>query len=235
MGTEEIKGKTTNWKTHAEFSYINISGIVATHNLLGKFNIKKENKKNRYFLKSNIQYGENYNDINKVYEKTINKWLLNCRYERIFVERLFGFLSINYIDNEFSGYDYNILIGPGCGYDIVKIKKHNLKGFLSTIYIYDRFTELEDNKKFDSYGSRKITIDYIWNITEDFILKKNIDYSHSFENSKKYFINSEIALELKMNTFIFLGLSYNIAYKNNTPKDIKNSEKTFLTSIIIDL
>jgi len=226
------------WKKHIELSYINISGTTITQTLSGKLDIRKENKRNRYFIKSNIRYGENYDNDSKTCEKIVNKWSLNGKYEKIFTGKLFGFLSINYIDDEFSGYNYRALIGPGCGYDIVKTKRHYLKGLLSTLYSYDRFIKLEDNKKSDSYGSGKMAVDYIWHLSKNLTFKEMADYLHSFEDNEKYFINSETVFEIKINTFMSFGLSYIVNYQNDLPssyKDIKHTEKTFLTSIIIDL
>jgi len=238
----KVYGKELNeindWETRIELSYMNNSGAIGTQTLLGKINIKKENEKTRYFLKGNTQYGETYNSTNKSHEIILNKWLIDTRYERMFTNKLFGFSSINYFDNDFSGYDYNILIGSGCGYDIIKTKKHYLKGLLSTLYSYDCFMELENNNKIDKYGSEKIAIDYTFNISEDFTFKEIVDYLHSFKNNEKYFINSETALEVKINTFLSLGFGYIINYQNNPPssqKDINCTEKTFTTSIIINL
>lgn len=230
-----------NWKTHIELSYANTSGTIGTQTLLGKLNMKKENEKTRYFLKGNVQYGDTYNSTNKTREIILNKWLLDGRHERMFTDRLFVFSSINYIDNEFFGYDYNVLVGSGVGYDIIKTERHYLKGLLSALYSYDCFIELENNNnnnKVDKYGSDKIAINYIWTISENLIFKKNVDYLHSFEDNEKYFINSETAFEVKINTFLSLGIGCIINYQNDPPfssKVIKCTEKTFLTSLIINL
>lgn len=234
---ENIK-KEEKWKTRGEFSYINTNGIKNSQIISSNIKTKKETKKVRHYMNTNIQYGEHYNKINNTYEKIMNKWVLNYRYERMFSEKLFYFSSINYIKNEFSSYYYNILAGPGCGYDIVKTKKHYLKLLLSTLYVYDNFKELENNNKEDSYSSEKAAIKYTWYISEDFLFKNNIDYLHSFKENKKYIINSETVFEIKMNNYMSLGLSYILFYENDTFSyyQSKNyTEKTFLTSIIIDL
>lgn len=226
--------KTNNWKTCAEFSYMNISGTTTSQSLFGRLNLKKEDKKTKNFIKGNIQYNENY--INKTYEKTINKWLLDYRYEKKITEKIFGFSSISYIDNEFSGYNYNIIIGPGFGYNVIKTKNHYLKGLLSIPYSYNRFAELENGNRSDLYSSGKITINYTWQISNNFTFKEIVDHSNSFENNKKYFINSETILKIKINTFLSLGLNYIVKYQNYLPsQNIRHTEKDFLILIIIDL
>lgn len=252
MGIKNIRceeaEKIINWKTHMEFSYINISGTTNTQTLSGKLDLRKENKKHRYFAKGNIQYAKDYDNDNKTYEETVNKWSLDGRYEKTFTQKLFGFLSANYINDDFSGYKYRTTVGPGFGYDIAKTKRHYLKGLLSVLYSYDRFAELEDNEKSDSYGSGKVAVDYVWHTTKNLTFKEMADYSLSFEDNDKYFINSETAIEMKVNTFISLGLSYIIAYQNiipssdtdptdtdpNEQQEIEHTDRTFLASIIID-
>lgn len=242
VGIKKVRGEEisdpNDWETRIELSYASTSGASDTTTLSGKLNMKKDNGKTRYFLRGNAQYGDTYNSVNKTHEVILNKWLLNSRCEKMITNRLFGFSSISYIDNESFGYDYNILAGSGCGYDIINTKEHRLKGLLSVVYSYDCFMELENNDKIDKYGSDKIAVEYTWNISENLVFRKIIDYLHSFKDNDKYFINSEAEFEIKVNTSVSLGFGAIINYQNNPPsseQDINCTEKTFLTSIIINL
>jgi putative salt-induced outer membrane protein len=217
-----------------------------------KLNIAKEGDINRYFLKGNALYGREKveitknNEVIKEDQETKNKWSLNARWERILTKRLFGFLSADYIDDKFSGYDYRIGGGPGLGYDIVKTEDHNLKGLISLLYYYDRFyydspsDSPNSNKTNEDYLSGKAQIDYTWQILENLTFDQIMDYLVSFEDTKgqennKYFIDSETALKVKVNEHISLGVSYIIAYQNLPPSDIeKHTDTTLLTSLIID-
>ncbi|MGA1870635.1 MAG: DUF481 domain-containing protein [bacterium] len=75
----------------------------------------------------------------------------------------------------------------------------------------------------------------IWKILEDLTFKEIADYSFSFEDMDKYFINSETAMEMQMNNYISFGISYLIAYQNTPPSsEVKPADRTFLVSLIID-
>lgn len=223
---QELKNETA-WKTHIELSFLNTSGNTDTQTLAVKLEFNKEGMINRYILKGNALY------IEEKDEETANKWALDGRWERVFADRFFGFLSAIYLDDKFSGYDYRIAGGPGLGYDMVKTEDHHLKSLISLLYYYDEF--IEAGKSADSYTAGKVEINYLWLIFKDLRLKENADYSVSFEESDKYFINSETALEAKLNTHISLGVSYRIAYQNLLPSsDIKHRDTTFLVSLIID-
>ena len=223
---QELKEKVP-WKTHIEVSYVTTSGNTKTETLSGKLEVKKEGEKNRYIVRSNTLYARNNN------EETASKGALEGRWERTLTERLFGFLTAKYISDKFSGYKYRVAAGPGMGYDIVRTEKHFLKGIASALYYHDRYSEGFD--KTDDYAAGNAGINYEWQILENLKFKENADYLFSFDDTDKYFINSETALEVKINTYLSLGLSYIIAYQNQLPvAGTEHIDRTFLTSLIID-
>lgn len=105
--------------------------------------------------------------------------------------------------------------GPGLGYDFIKTKGHQLKGLVSVLYSYDKFSEGDKDPK--SYVAGKAAINYAWHILENLRFKENAGYHVSFEDTDTYFINSETALEVKVNGTVSLGLSYAIAYQHKPP------------------
>lgn len=215
------------WKTRIEFSYVTASGNTDTQTLSGKLDAEKEEEIHRYYLKGTVLYADERG------EETADKLLLDGRWERVLREKLFGFVTANYVRDKFSGYDYRITEGPGLGYDLIKTATHGLKGLISILYSYDKYTDAD--KRSDSYISRKLAINYVWLIRENLRFKENADYLVSFEDSDRYFINSETALEVKVNGSVSLGMSYTIAYQNELPSpDIEHTDKVFLTSLIID-
>ena len=215
------------WKTRIEFSYVTASGNTDTQTLSGKLDAKKEEEIHRYYLKGTVLHAEERG------EETANKLLLDGRWERVLREKLFGFVTASYLEDKFSGYDYRMAGGPGLGYDLVRTEEHKLKCLISAIYSYDRY--YEGDKDTDSYISGKATIYYEWEILKNLRFKENADYLVSFEDSDKYFVNSETALELKVNGSVSLGMSYTIAYQNKPPfPDIEHTDKVFLISLIVD-
>jgi len=215
------------WKTHIEVSYVSTSGNTETESLSGKLEVKKEVQKNRYLVRSNVLYARNNN------EDTANKGALEGRWERTITKRLFGFLTSKYSRDKFSGYKYRVSAGPGMGYDIIKTDKHFLKGLVSVLYNHDRYSE--GFKKSDDYSAGNAGINYVWQILENLKFKENADYLVSFDDTEKYFINSETALEVKINKYLSLGLSYIVAYQNYLPKvGAEHVDTTFMTSLIID-
>jgi len=227
VGYAEEKKEESGWKTHVEFSYVEASGNTDTESLAGKIEIKNEEEINRYFLKGNILYAKN-ND-----QETSNKFLVEGRWERRFTEKIFGFLNGNYLRDKFSGYEYRVSGGPGLGYEIIKTETHQLKGLVSGLYYYDRFSK--GTKNLDSYATGKAAVHYLWQILDNLKFKENTDYLISFKDGDKYFINSETAIEVKIKGNVSLGVSYVVNYQNMLPSpELKHIDTTFITSLVMD-
>ncbi len=217
-------GAENGLKGRAEASYVHTSGNADTQTLAGQLKGSYEQGANRYFLRGAVLFAENDGD------ETSNRWLAEGRYERGLTERLFAFLEASYLKDKFAGFDSKIQAGPGVGYDFVKTEAHLLKGLASLLYTWDNYTDGTD----DSYATAKLAGDYAWQISENLALKQYADYLVSLEDAGVYFFHSQTGLEVKVNSNISLGLSYLIAYQNDPPAGAKNTDRTFLTSLIVD-
>jgi putative salt-induced outer membrane protein len=227
LAQEELK-EEPKWSTHVEMSYVSTNGNTDTQTFSVKLESKLEKDINRYFVKFSGLYAKS-ND-----QETASQWLLNGRWEKILTKKMFAFVDATYLADKFSGYDYRLSIGPGIGYDFVKSAKHDLKGLFSVLYYYDNYIEGSPDSS-DSYVAGKGEINYRWLIRENLKFKEDANFIISFNDTDKYFLNSETGIETKINSNISLGVSYRIAYQNQLPSpDVKHTDTTFLTSLIID-
>ncbi len=220
--------KPAEWKTHIELSYVVTSGNTDTQTFASKAEVKKEEQVNRYYIKFEGLYAKNNGS------ETANKWNLNGRWERTISERMFGFLTANYLADKFSGYDYRLSLGPGLGYDIIKNEKHQLKGLATLSYYYDKFAPGSTDSS-DSYAAGDFALNYRWQIQQNLKFKFDGDYLVSFSDTDKYFVNAEAGIESKINGHVSLGVSYKVAYQNQLPSSgLKHTDTTFLTSLVVD-
>ncbi len=216
---------TNSYVLHGELSYVKTSGNSNTETFATKIQLKKEFKLNRFFGKGEFFYGKTNNKENT------NKLYLLGRWERLLGDRLFVFLQGDYLRDKFSGYNYQTTWSGGLGYDVIKTKKHYLKGLTSIGYTFEDFKTGGSN----DYTTGTVEIDYSWYILDNLKFIEEFKYRVNLEDTKTYFINSDTGIQVKINSHLSLGIGYRIAYQNNTPSpDVKKTDTTFLTSLIID-
>ena len=222
--SEERKEKI--WSVHIELSYVKTSGNVDTQTLSEKLELKRKGNTNRLYFRNYLLYATQEG------KETASRLDVNGRWERLFTERFFGFLTAGYERDRFSGYEYRINGGPGIGYDLLKTKNHELKVLLSAPYYYNKV----QNGPVDSYGTARAEVYYQWSILENLKLKQSTSYFLNLSDSKTYFLSSETSIEVRVNNHISLGVGYRLAYQNRPPEPgIKRTDTTFSTSLIIDL
>jgi len=128
--------------------------------------------------------------------ETANRMNVDLRWERLFTERSFAFLTGGYQRDRFSGYAYRWSGGPGLGYDFIRSERHELKGLVSLLYYYNRIEE----GGIDNYGTMKAETYYQWNIAENLRFKESeesVSYIVDLADRETYFLNSETSLEVR--------------------------------------
>ena len=212
------------FKARGEVAFVKTSGNTDTQTLAAKLEASYEPDVNRYYGKAGALYGKTDGD------ETQNKWFLDGRYERALTDRLFAFAAAGYMRDKFSGYNYQTTLGPGVGYQFIKTEEHQLKGLVSIIWAYDRFSDGGS----DSYAAGKAAADYTWQITKDVKFKELASYRVSFKDTNVYFIDSETGLEVKLASNLSLGVGYVVGYQHEPPSDdLKKTDTLFLTSLIV--
>lgn len=223
----EDPGKVAVWGTRAELSFVNTSGNTDTQTLSGKIEMERKRDVNRYFLTGKILHARD-ND-----QETSNKFSVDARYERNMTEKLFSLFSTGYLRGRFSGYEYRVFGGPGIGFSFIETKIQKLQILISTVYYHDKFSQR--GKGSDNYLTGKASAKYEWKILENLKFKEILDYFISFEGAGKYFIDSEAALQVRINKSLSLGISYLVNYQNFLPSPvIQHTDTAFLTTVIAD-
>lgn len=214
----------------AEAAYVKTGGNTSTDTLAAKLEASYEPSANRYYGKAFALYGKTDGD------ETTNKVGAEARYERALTDRLFVFAAATYLSDNFSGYDSQVTLGPGVGYEVLKTPQHHLKALASVLYAYDNFSNSADNPALDeasnTYAAAKAEGDYTWQITDSTKLREYATYRVSLEDANVYFLTSETSLEVKMADNLSLGVGYTIVYSNDPPTGSGHTDRVFQTSVI---
>ena len=215
------------WSGRVGLSYVNTSGNTDTETFASRLGLEREGKIHNFLFRGDALFAESDG------EKTSDKIYFEGGWERFLSKKVFTLLSGGFSRDKFSGYEYRLFSGPGVGVEFVKNEKRELRGFFSLVYYRDKFSI--GGRDTDDYFTGKLATSYSWNISENLKLGENLSYLASVERSGRYFIDSETALEVKINRFLSLGVGYLIDYQNDPPStDLKKTDTMFLTNLILD-
>ncbi|MEN8147977.1 MAG: DUF481 domain-containing protein [Campylobacterota bacterium] len=229
-------------KTHAELSYANTAGNTESQDLAGNLKLSYPFLQNEIRFAGNVLYSENDNfDANGSYVETVttkNSWDAEANYDYNFNEAL----AFNYIagikSDEFTSYEYQAYTGPGAVWTAFKNESHDLKFQGNIMWAWDKhrepYEEGSDVRSHD-YAAYQVSMDYVFQITENSKFIQYLMYRSEFDDTSNYFGKSRTALESKISDIFSMGVSYTVDYTNNIAADVRSyTDRVFLASLIAD-
>jgi len=224
---KEIKPEKL-WKARLELGYTETSGNTETKSFGGKLDFSHEARRDRYYLKAESLYRKDSG------VETANRFATEASWEHTISGSLFfTAITAGYLTDTYAGYNSRIYGGPGLGYDIIKTDAQHLKFLLSAIYYVDDYTGTAPDE--DKYWSGKARVNYRLNITKDMVFKQNVEYTAKLDDTHKYFVDSETAIEAAMSSYLSLGLNYTVNYQNEPPPGVHDTDRKFMGTLIFTL
>lgn len=210
--------------THSEFSYINTKGNTDTTSLAFEGNAKTSVGVHVFRAHVDAYRSSDSGQTSK------DKWSSELNYDY----RLCPRVSLNYLagykQDRFSGFDYQLYTGPGIGVKPLDESAHTLDLQANVLYGRDKPENLPE----DDYFSSKLGAIYRWKVQENLKFIQEATYRINLEDTRYSFFYSKSAIETKINSSLSMGVSYKIDYVNTPPPPSKNTDRTFLASLIID-
>lgn len=237
--------------THTELSYVQTEGNTDTTAFSLDFTGKKSWGAHSLKLDLDALYGTENNIENK------NKVFSELNYDWQFADHFTLNYLAGYKNDKFSGFDYQFYTGPGAKYIALDDKTFHLDFRGNVLFNADQgmdkyYTDanLTDEVKYpypggtsglykvdgeyDDYAGGMLKGNFSWVIVEGFKFLQEASYRVSFDDSANYFIYSKSAVESKISDMFSLGFSYKVDYTNLPPEGNERTDKTFMTSLIID-
>lgn len=208
---------------HLELSYVQTSGNTNTSTFSTKLEATTTLSENSSFrARGNILYSDSNSTT------SANKYDIELDYDYMLSEKLYSYFGVNYLNDQFSDYDYRINTGPGLGYKFLDTKAETIDVQGGLDYALDKYS----NGIKDEYVASRVEANYRYKINENLRFKQMLNYLVSLEDNEKYFMASDTSLSVKMTDDLSLGISYRIDYVNKTEKE--HADKKLLTSLIVD-
>ena len=221
-----LLGAESGFATHTELSYVNTKGNTDTESFALEAKGEKSIDKHVFNIKAEAFYSKDGET------ETKNKWLAELAYDYALTKRFAASYLLGYKQDRFSSFDSQLYTGPGAKYKAVKTDAHTLNLQANILYARDELKTTPE--KTESYAAWLAAFDYKWKILDNLKFTQEASYRSSFEEGDDYFVTSKTALANKINSMLSLGLSYKVDYVNSVAPGTERTDKTFLTSLIID-
>jgi putative salt-induced outer membrane protein len=166
---------------------------------------------------SNVKTAESYfTDLKLDYRNTL---------------RLYSFVNAGWQQNKFAGVDEHIYGGVGEGYKFLEGPAHFLIGELSVMYVADKYT---DATKKDYPGGRAFA-KYTYAFTEKNKFSQSLEYLNDFNDSQRYFVNSETAVISALSGIFSLKAAYLVNYTNEpVPATLKKKDSMTTVALVVN-
>ncbi|MCX6926529.1 MAG: DUF481 domain-containing protein [Verrucomicrobia bacterium] len=122
------------------------------------------------------------------------------QYNRLFTERVFGYLRVEGMHDGIADIDYRLSVGPGAGYYFIKNTNTTLRAEAGPGYIYER----DSNGDTYSYMSLRLAERFEQKISATSKLWQSVEILPQVDKFSNYILNAEIGVEAAMTTKLSL-------------------------------
>jgi putative salt-induced outer membrane protein YdiY len=211
----------TAWKTSASAGVTLTRGNSET--LMVNASILSERKwaQNELSMGASATYGE---DEDKVNASSLGGFV---QFNRLFSERLFGYIRADVTHDDIAKVDYRITVGPGAGYYFIKNKKFTLSGEIGPGVVFERL-DGEDRSYFTIRFGEKFT----WQINERARFWEMIDYSPKIDDWGDYVLNAEVGIETDITKHLALRVAGIDSYRSQPVANRKENDFKLIASAV---
>jgi len=163
--------------------------------------------------------------------KTAESYFTDLKLDYQYTQRLYSFVNAGWLQNRFAGVDQHVYGGVGAGYKFLDGPAHFLIGELGVMYVADKYT---DNTKKDYPGGRAFA-KYTYAFTEKNKFSQSLEYLNDFNDSEKYFVNSETAVVSALSGIFSMKAAYIVNYTNApVPATLKKKDTMSTVALVVN-
>jgi putative salt-induced outer membrane protein len=209
-----------------EVSFVQTSGNTKVSSLAAK-NLVKYKFTER--LVGSWKVGALRADTNDV--KTAESYFTDLKLDYQNTKRLYSFVNAGWQKNRFAGVDGHIYGGAGAGYKFFDGPANFLIGELGVMYVTDKYTD----KTKKNYPGGRAFAKYTYAFTEKNKFSQSLEYLDDFNDSQKYFVNSETAVISSLSGNFSLKAAYVVNYTNApVPATLQKKDTTSTVALVLN-
>lgn len=202
------------WKTTAALAAGLSRGNSDTANVALTLNTERKWDKNEFFGGAGMYYGETDDETTTA---SANGFL---QYNRLFTERLYGFLRTDALHDDVADIAYRVTISAGAGYYLVKTDKITLSVEAGPGYVFEQFHNQDD----DNYATIRFGEKFAWQITKTARLWQSVDYAPRIDEWSDYQLTAEIGIATKITEALDLRVVASDSYRSEPAADREEND-----------
>ena len=212
--------KVPAWDTSAALGFTLTRGNSDTLLLTGNILTAKKWDKNELSFGSDGAYGENNGDKNA---ESLHGF---GQYNRLFTERIYGYLRLDGLHDAIADVDYRFTFGPGVGYYFIKEENTKLSGEFGPAFIVEK---LGDTTK--GYLTLRLAERFEQKLNARAKIWQTLEILPQVDDFNNYILNAELGVETSLTDKLSLRTYLQDGYDNQPASGRDKNDLKLVTAI----
>ncbi len=194
----------------------NSKTLLATGNVL----TEKKWEQNELRFGADATYGEDHETKNA---ESIHGF---GQYNRLFTEKLFGYLRLDALHDAVADVDYRLTLSPGIGYYVIKNEKTTLSGEVGPGFVMEK-----QGKHQKEYLTLRVAERFEHKLNDRVRIWQSLEYLPQVDDFNNYIVNGEIGLDTSLTKKLSLRVFAVDTYDNVPAPDRQKNDLKLVTAI----
>ena len=167
----------------------------------------------------------NYGEEND--QLTVRNTYVSAKYDYFFTKRLYGYLGMELLNDQFQDIQLRTIVGPGMGYQIWDDPVKSLAFEAGVSYFSDNMRVGEDT----DYFAARLGLNFRYNLFKSIVFTERLLYYPSLETFSNYTLRNEAALTTPLGTKWGLKLANIFQYDNDPSQGLGKTDSQWLLGL----
>ena len=221
------------WTAKGEAGLVSARGNTHTDSANAKFDIADELEKWKHAFGFSGVYAAD--EVGA----TAQRWEVHEQSDYKYSARTFGFESIRYEDDRFSGFQYQSTFALGVGHHFIATEKTKLDAQIGAGYkVFETRDALADDGITVIPGERKSQAVAQAGVTFERVLTPTTKITDKFlteAGSDNTSVQNELSLQVKINNSFALAAGYSVHYNTDPPGNFKTTDTLMTLNLVYEL
>jgi putative salt-induced outer membrane protein YdiY len=171
-----------------------------------------------------LGFDATYGEADK--EKNAESYRAFGQYDRLFTERLFGYLRVEGFRDTIADVKYRLTVGPGAGYHFIKTDHMQLTGEVGPSFIHERL-----GTETSSYIALRLAERFEYQINERARLWQSLEFLPQVDDFNNFLLRGEIGVEVDMTERLSLRTYVQNFYDNQPAPGRKKNDVKLVSAL----